>query len=520
MPSAHADVLVIGACVAGLTAALSVTGRCVKILCPALPPDESASGLAQGGIAAAVAADDSPYLHALDTLRAGAGLCHRAVVQLLCSEAIHAVRWLEDLGVRFDREDGKRALHREAAHQRARVLHIGGDSTGAALTVTLFQAARALPNIEFLPGCTAVSLRVDDGHVTGVTAVDTQGQSFTIEACDVVLATGGLGQLFCHTTNPRAACGDGVAMALAAGARCANLEFVQFHPTAFACKADPLPLITEALRGAGAVLINDCSERFMMAMHPAAELAPRDAVARGVWRELRAGRRVYLDARRVLLEKSQCFPSIRALCARYGLDASREPIPVLPAAHYHMGGVAVDDGGRTSLGQLWACGEVACTGAHGANRLASNSLLEAVVFGRRVGAALSSRSRSNMRWLRTTRCERVETEFAVDECVWRDLRRLMWNCLGIERDAQTLRAGLARLETMGRKIPVEQGLLRRRVNLARVMLQAALRRRASVGAHYRSDRATVRPLSKRRSTLSQVSGQCSAERSSAVGQTQ
>ncbi len=491
--------LIVGAGLAGLVTALNVSGRHVTILCPALPPAASASALAQGGIAAAASREDSPRLHAADTLQAGAGLCHPWAVQLLCTEALAAIRWIEDLGVRFDRQNGRWALHREAAHRCARVLHIDGDATGAALTEAMLRAARAHPNIEFRAGCTAVALRHGDRGISGVVALDDARRPFVIEAHDTVLATGGLGQLYSHTTNPRSACGDGLAMALQAGAWCAQLEFVQFHPTALAVRADPLPLITEAVRGAGGVLVDDRGQRFMVDVHPRAELAPRDVVARAVWRQVRAGRRVYLDATRVLREDSASFPALRALCTSQGIDPMRQPIPVLPAAHYHMGGIVVDTHGQSSLAHLWACGEVACSGVHGANRLASNSLLEAAVFGRRLGAALSTRRRRSAHGRTGSFVQGDLGEVApeTDAAAWATLRRLMWDCLGIERDAHSLRKASVQLATLARKMPDEQFLLRGRVRLAGAMLDAALARNASIGAHCRSDYAMAARLSSR-----------------------
>jgi L-aspartate oxidase len=398
-----------------------------------------------------------------------------------------AIRWIEDLGILFDRCDGKWALHREAAHQCARVLHIGGDATGGSLTEAMLRTAQALPNVEFRVGCSALGLRPGERGISGVVAIDEQRKPFVIEARDTVLATGGLGQLYSHTTNPRSACGDGLAMALDAGAWCAQLEFVQFHPTALASETDPLPLITEAVRGAGARLVDDSGERFMTRIDTRAELAPRDVVARAVWNRARAGRRVYLDVTSPLREDSTSFPALRALCAARGIDPAREPIPVVPAAHYHMGGVVVDTHGRSSLEHLWACGEVACTGVHGANRLASNSLLEAVVFGRRLGSALSTRRRRSLQ-PRAGSAERVRLAWVADEpdaSVWAALRRLMWDYLGIERDAQGLQMAQAQLAALTRRLPPEQLVLRGRAKLASAIADAALARRASIGAHCR-----------------------------------
>lgn len=482
------DVLVVGAGLAGLTTALSTEGRRVTVLCPSLPPIATASALAQGGIAAAVDEDDSAAFHAVDTFRAGAGECDARAVHRLCAEAASAIRWLEAQGVRFDRLGEHWAAHREAAHSYARVLHINGDRTGTALTKTLTCAARAHPNIEFLTGYLAIALTRDTDRVTGVLGMDRASQPLRIEACETVLATGGLGQLYSHTTNPRSACGDGLAMALAAGAQCTGLEFVQFHPTALNVAADPLPLVTEALRGAGAALIDVRGTRFMSGSHPAADLAPRDVVAREVWKQTCAGERVYLDATEVFRRDPASFPAVRALCTAYRIDPAQGPIPVVPAAHYHMGGIAVDLEGHSSLEHLWACGEVASTGVHGANRLASNSLLEAVVFGRRLGQALAARRDRPQR--HESAALEPESEGAtldVDAQKWSALRRLMWAHLGIVREASGLQTGLAEARRLEHEIPSNQILLGDRVRLAQAMLAAALVRQVSRGAHFRSD---------------------------------
>jgi L-aspartate oxidase len=444
--------------------------------------------MAQGGIAAPVGAEDSPGLHAADTLRAGAGVCHEPAVRVMCDEAVPAVRWLERHGACFDRAGEQHALHREAAHSRARVLHIDDDRTGFALTRVLARGARSCPNIDFLYGPTAVALTRDTAGVTGVIALDRSSRPLWIAARETVLATGGLGQLYSHTTNPRTACGDGLAMALVAGADCTALQYVQFHPTALDVDADPMPLMTEALRGAGARLIDELGASVMTGVHAAADLAPRDVIAREVWSRTRDGARIYLDTREVFSRNPAAFPAVRALCARYRLDPTRDPIPVAPAAHYHMGGISVDLEGRTSLGHLWACGEVACTGVHGANRLASNSLLEAVVFGRRLGRALSE-APSNARRLEGIAPEPASQAITldVDEAAWTALRRLMWAHAGIVRDAVGLQAALAELRQLELAIPAAQILLRNRMHLAKAILDAALARRTSRGAHFRGD---------------------------------
>jgi L-aspartate oxidase len=482
------DVLVIGAGLAGLSVALSASGRQVTVLSSWMPPAGTASAMAQGGIAAALDPDDSAQLHWADTMRAAAGAGDERAARTMCDEAASAIEWLEAQGARFDRDGGRRAMHREAAHSRARVLHINHDRTGFALTRALTRTAREQPHVGFVVGHTAIALVSDTRGVAGVIALDRKSQPCLFLAAETVLATGGLGQLYSHTTNPRSACGDGLAMAMAAGARCAALEYVQFHPTAIAVESDPMPLITEALRGAGAKLKDAHGVRFMNGVHPDAELAPRDVLAREVWKLLSNGGRAYLDAREVFARDPAAFPSVRGLCANQHFDPSRDCIPVAPAAHYHMGGVAVDLDGRSSLEHLWACGEVACTGVHGANRLASNSLLEAVVFGRRVGKALAIREpRAPAKTSEAASEWPPGSTLDVDAVAWTKLRALMWRHAGIVRDEAGLKCALEEIQRLEAQVPANQILLRNRLHLARYVVDAALARTESRGAHFRSD---------------------------------
>ncbi|HEY2739625.1 MAG TPA: L-aspartate oxidase, partial [Thermoanaerobaculia bacterium] len=385
----RSEVLIIGTGAAGLTAALGCAPRRVTVLTKARLGEGGASPWAQGGVAAAVGTDDSPSLHAADTMVAGAGLSDPEVVDLLTGEGPQRVRALLALGARFDRDTaGDLSLGREAAHSRRRILH-ARDTTGAEIVRTLVEAVRHAPEVRVVEESFAVDLVLEAGRVVGALAVDQNGRRMLHLAPAVVLATGGLGQLYLCTTNPHEATGDGLAMAARAGARLADVEFVQFHPTALAAGDDlsgePLPLLTEALRGEGAVLLDGEGRRFMLSEHPDAELAPRDVVARAIWKRLVAGDRIVLDTREAVGESfPEHFPRVFELCQEHGLDPRVEPMPVAPAAHYHMGGIWVDANGRTTLPGLWACGEVTATGAHGANRLASNSLLEALVFGARV----------------------------------------------------------------------------------------------------------------------------------------
>ena len=384
------DFVIVGGGIAGLRAAagLAAAGR-VLVLTKA-EPAESNTGYAQGGIAAAVGADDSPALHAEDTIRAGDGLSDADAVAVLVGEGAQRVHELIAWGAAFDRDrSGALALGREAAHAVRRVLH-AGDATGREIGRVLWQHVSALPSVTTIDHALVTGVRVAAGRACGVEYRDRDGQLHAVPAAATLLATGGAGQVFSETTNPAVATGDGIALAYAAGARVADLEFVQFHPTALSHPGAPRFLISEALRGEGARLVNNRGEPFMRAQHPDGDLAPRDVVARGIEREARrTGGPVFLTLAHLdPSEVSRRFPTIAAMCARVGLDLARDPIPVGPAAHYMMGGVETDVWARTSLPGLYAAGEVASTGVHGANRLASNSLLEGLVFGARAAEAM------------------------------------------------------------------------------------------------------------------------------------
>lgn len=371
--------VIIGGGAAGLMTALQMAPEPIVLLSKAPLGAEASSLWAQGGLAAAMGEDDDPALHLADTLAAGAGLCDEAVASRLVHAAPAAVEHLAGLGVGFDRRaEGGWRLGLEAAHGRNRIVHATGDGTGREIMRALIAAVRRCPSITLLEGVEARRLIVEDNVVTGVLAVNAHGP-MTINTGRVVIATGGIGGLFQDSTNPAGCFGQGLALAARVGAKLADLEFIQFHPTAFDGPTRPMPLVTEAVRGDGAILIDDTGQRFM-ADQPGAELAPRDIVARAVWRRRAEGHRVFLDARQHPgAEFSKRYPVISAFCKMAGIDPATDPIPVRPAVHYHMGGIAVDIAGRSSVDGLWACGEVARTGLHGANRLASNSLMEAIV---------------------------------------------------------------------------------------------------------------------------------------------
>ncbi|TFC50175.1 L-aspartate oxidase [Cryobacterium sp. TMT1-21] len=520
-------VLVVGSGLAGLIAAVRATdaGHRVTLVTKAGLP-ESNTRYAQGGIAAAMFSDDSVDSHYLDTIRAGAGLCDPVAVRVLCSEGPARVRDLIRFGVDFDRDESGVTRGLEAAHSRSRVLHAGGDATGAAiqaaLVATVHERAARTRSLRESGAATQgglsirehtmlTDLTVQDGRVTGAVLLGPDGDLRTTRADNVILATGGAGALYPHTTNPSVATGDGVAAAWRAGAVVADLEFYQFHPTALAVPGTPL--VSEAVRGEGAVLRNIHGHRFMQGVHPGAELAPRDIVARGIAREMarQNGAPVLLDATalgRDLLERR--FPTITAACRDAGLDWAALPIPVAPAAHYWMGGVHTDIWGRSSLPGLFAVGEVARTGAHGANRLASNSLLEAAVFADRAVRALRLPSDGPVHsgWTdspgRVLAASTITTSAtpanatAVDRS---DVQRLMWESAGVLRSGEGLAAASVALAgwRMKPEQPADVNMHVRAyedanlLDLARATVAAALAREESRGAHHRSDFPDSRP---------------------------
>ena len=473
-----APAVVVGGGIAGLSTALSLEG-CV-VACGAAIGD-GASRLAQGGIAAALGPGDSPALHAADTLRVSAGLAAADVSSLVSGAAPGRVDWLRRIGVAFDRDaDGGLALGREAGHGRHRIVHAGGDRTGAAVMRSLAEAVRMRPDIRLLEGYALVDLLTAGDRAAGVLLEGPDGSRLAVLAPEVVLATGGVGAAFEHTTNPSSSRGTGLAAAARRGVRLADLEFMQFHPTALAIAGDPQPLLTEALRGAGALLVDDSGRRFMPQVHADAELAPRDVVARAVAARRRAGRAVYLDATGVT-GLGERFPGAVAIARAAGLEPARDLLPVAAAAHFHMGGIATSIDGATSLAGLWACGEVACTGLHGGNRLASNSLLEGLVFGERIARAIRSAARPPPRGpLEVPRRRGLP---GADPARVGLLRRLVGESLGPLRDGATLGAARERLAGWRCDSRAEEDL----AAVAGLMLTAALERRESRGAHYRSD---------------------------------
>ena len=485
-PRLETPALVIGAGVAGLSSALKLAEHGPVTIVTAAPLGlEAATDWAQGGIAAAFGPGDEPQAHARDTAAAGAGLTDLQIAHLVASEIRDAVRWLDRLGVPFDRTgEGDFALGLEAAHSACRIVKAGGDGTGHAVLKTLIEAARAHSQITILERVVATSLLKDEeGHVAGALCRAIGGEDFGIAAKATVLATGGLGALYAQTTNPSGATGSGLALAGRAGAVLRDMEFVQFHPTAIdiaAVPGAPLPLATEALRGEGAVLLNAAGERFMADV-PGRELAPRDVVARAIFAERALGETVTLDATHLGAAIAKRFPTVTALCRANGIDPAREPIPVAPAAHYHMGGIETDAHGRSSVSGLWAAGECASTGLHGANRLASNSLAEALVFGARIASDIAGFERKTLPRSLSLAGDplRSPKEREASDALFK-VRQIMARDVGVSREAEGLGRAIDELAPLA-----AQGFATAEIGL--VIARAANAREESRGGHYRSD---------------------------------
>lgn len=463
-----APVIVIGSGLGGLITALSLAPHPVLLVTAGSLGLAGSSPLAQGGIAAALGTDDSASLHIADTLAAGDGLCDAKVTAHIIKAAPQAIATLEDYGVHFDRKrDGTYDLGREAAHVKHRIAHVDGDATGAGIMHALITRVLATPSISVRENTKALRLITHEGLVCGV---ELEGIG-PVAGCAVILATGGTGGLYEATTTPLGNLGHGAALAGRAGAVLADMEFVQFHPTALAVSAQRLPLISEAVRGEGAILVDDRGVRFMQHVH-GQELAPRDVVARAIGGHLTHGRKVFLDARAALGKRfTTRFPAIDALLKHHGIDPSCDLIPVKPATHYHMGGVATDRDGRTSLPGLWAVGEAACTGLHGANRLASNSLLEAVVMGLRAGCAIAQEPEVSLPLLEATKAPLSGDAAAI--------RPIVSRALGLLRHEHELRSAIAAL------LPLVK--TNDEAAVALVMSVAAFQRQESRGSHARTD---------------------------------
>lgn len=516
------DVVIVGGGIAGLSTALRLPASLRVALLTKGQLGESNTRYAQGGLTVALGEDDSPALHAQDTLAAGAGLCDETAVGILTEQAPSAVRWLIEMGARFDRArpgsdehataDGL-LLGREAAHSRWRVLHAGGDATGAEIERALTAAARQRSSITLYEESYVERLLIEQGACSGLVALDRAGHAFTIRARATVLANGGAGGLWLYTSNPAGATADGLALAWQARAALTDLEFMQFHPTVLVA-GGASHLISEAVRGEGAYLRNHRGERFMLRYSELAELAPRDVVARAILSEMLAEGSdcQYLDLRHLPAARVyERFPTISAICRGYGLDLASDLIPVAPAAHYCMGGVMTGTRGQTSLPGLFAVGEVACTGVHGANRLASNSLLEGLVFGLRLADGLAGKLDEDAQparhaittpvyddLQRYTSLLRISPDSESITAARRELRQVMWQYVSLRRNEDGLQEAHARLHALEARLLATHSTVESSVapawhetvnmfKVAELVIAAALQRRESRGSHWRSD---------------------------------
>ncbi|MBE1285189.1 MAG: L-aspartate oxidase [Rhodobacteraceae bacterium] len=496
-------VVIVGAGLGALYAALMLAPHPVVVISPEPLGEGASSAWAQGGIAAAMDLADSPEAHASDTEHAGAGTVDTGVAQMVTQAARDHILQLTTLGTPFDRtEDGSYVMSREAAHSFARVVRVKGDQAGAEIMAALIEKVKTASHIQVIEGVMATRLLTTNRVVDGVVLRSSQpggSESVTLRGSAYLLAGGGSGGLYALTTNPHRIRGEVIGMAARAGAVVADAEFVQFHPTAIDVGEDPAPLATEALRGEGAVLLNTDGERFMQAVHPNAELAPRDVVARAIFAQTQAGKRPVLDTRDVLgagiLEQ---FPSVADACLRNGLNPVSQPIPVAAAAHYHMGGIAVDQRGRASLGNLWVCGEASSTGLHGANRLASNGLLEALVYARICALDIAA-GRTETAEARVA-CALGQADGSAPLDAIRQLRQTMTRHVGVLRDADGLKTALRTIDTLERAHGADDSF-RNMCATATMIAAAALLREESRGAHSRTDFPDPRPEPGQRSRI-------------------
>lgn len=485
------DVVIVGGGLAGLFCALKLAPRPVTIIAAAPIGRGASSAWAQAGIAAAVSPGDTVEKHVADTLAAGAGIVDEKIAHLMASEAADRIHDLLEFGVPFDRDlEGKLQTSREAAHSENRVVRVKGDMAGRAIMEALVSVVKNTPTIRLMEGYVVEDVTTEGRFVTGLIARPDGGKSekrILFPARAVVMAAGGVGHLYEVTTNPTEARGGGIGMAARAGTMIADPEFVQFHPTAINVGKDPAPLATEALRGEGCTLHNSAGERFMLAIDPAGEMAPRDIVARGIFAEVAAGRGAFLDCTKAVgAHFKDEFPTVHGYCVDAGIDPTKDQIPVIPAAHYFMGGILTDSDGRSTLDGLWACGEVTSTGAHGANRLASNSLLEAVVFAGRIADNISGLlpDPHTAAWKDKTGLNQDASTDA-DDAAMKKLRSIMSAKIGVVRDGEGMKQAVSSIDLLERENTSHR--FKNTLTTAKLIAIAALHREESRGGHFRSD---------------------------------
>ena len=491
------DVIVVGSGISGLMLAISLYPRKVTLVTKKNLGEMSSSAWAQGGIAAAVGKDDHPDIHFQDTIEASSGLNNEEAVRLITKEAPEIVKFLEKINIQFDRDEAKEfLLSIEAAHSKRRVLKINGDQSGKHIVQKLITYAKSQEHITFLENISVDHIVQNEnkcegvvGHINKLNIVD---NFVFLQAPNVVLATGGIGSIFAHTTNPRDIYGEGIAIAARAGAELSDMEFVQFHPTALDIGLDPAPLLTEAIRGEGALLVDELDNRFMQSIHEKAELAPRDVVARAIFHHKAEGRSTYLDCRHFkkgIFKKM--FPTAWEFLHKANIDSENDLIPITPAAHYHMGGVKVDLNGKTSVRGLWACGETSSTGAHGANRLASNSLLEAFVFAKQIASTINSEVIGQLALKRINienyfPKEKTLSKIRAKKYIWQ-LRSTMMRYVGLERSKHSLEQAFIEFDRIERESKHLSAKLKDMLLVSRLITYAAMQRQESRGTHYRSD---------------------------------
>lgn len=488
VPHAKTDAIVVGAGLAGMVAALALYPLRVLLVTPQDVGRGGSSEYAKGGIAASVTAGDSTQRHTADTVFAGAGLTVSSAAEAITLEGAESITWLEENGVVFDRtQAGDLELGQEGAHSAPRIVHSHGDQTGRFMTQALANKVRQSDHIKVIDGATVESLyRTHHGAVCGVSIHTNQGRQ-TFRGKNVILCTGGIGGLFQYTTNPITSTGRGLALAARAGAKLTDLEFVQFHPTALHVACDPLPLMTEALRGAGAKLVDTSGRGFMDDISPLGDLAPRDIVSRTLWQRQVGGEENYLDGRHLSKNIwSMNFPAALRECQAAQLDPTKDLIPITPAVHYHMGGIDTDLSGKTSVSGLWALGECACTGLHGANRLASNSLLEAVVVARKCAEKIKGEVDQTQRHESISNSPKA-TSHIPDNRIMPWLRQEMWHAMGLERSAETMTSTLEKLAEVSQTSDSLTQTQADALLTARLMIRAALARCESRGGHRRND---------------------------------